>query len=101
MIPRAIANFVICAGLFILVKILYDAATGALNVQFFTASPVSWTTHVFALGLALPLPFHVISVGLLLQKRWLSPPWKKVAWIAVVASGCWLGAALGIKVLIL
>lgn len=101
MIPRALTNLVICVGLFLLVKIFYNAATGYLTAQFFTASPASWTTHVFALGLALPLPFHIISVGLFLQKRRLSPPWKKVAWIAVVVSGCWLGVALGIKLLIL
>lgn len=100
-IPRALANLVICVGLFILVKIFYNAATGSLSAQLFAASPESWTAHVFALGLALPLPFHIISVGLILQRRWLSPAWKKVAWIAVVASGCLLGAALGIKLLIL
>jgi hypothetical protein len=32
-----------------------------------------------------------------LQKRWLAPPWARLAWWAVVFSGCWLGAALLIK----
>lgn len=101
MIPRAIANLVILVGLFLLVKILYNAATGSLTAQLFAASPESWTKHVSALGLGLPIPFHIISVGLILQRRWLSPPWKKVAWIVVAVSGCWLGVALGIKLLIL
>ena len=100
-IPRVAADLIILVGLYLLVKILYNAVTGALAAQLFAASPESWTTHVSALGLGLPLPFHIISVGLLLQKRFLSPPWKKVAWIAVAVSGCWLGAALGIKLLIL
>ena len=100
MIPRAAADLVILVGLYLLVKILYNAATGNLAVQLFAASPESWTTHVVALGLNLPLPLHIISIGLILQRRWLSPPWKRVAWIAVVVSGCWLGVALGIKPLI-
>ena len=101
MIPRAIANLVILVGLFLLVKILYSATTGDLTTQIFAASPESWIKHVSALGLSLPLPFHVISVGLFLQRRWLSPPWARFAWIAVGVSGCWLGVALGIKLLII
>jgi len=101
MIPRAIANLVILVGLFLLVKILFSATTGALTAQIFVASPESWIKRVSALGLNLPLPFHVISVGLILQRRWLSPPWARFAWIAVVVSGCWLGVALGIKLLII
>ena len=100
MIPRVAADLVILVGLYLLVKILYNAATGNLAVQLFAASPESWTTHVVALGLNLPLPLHIISIGLILQRRWLSPPWKKIAWIAVVVSGCWLGVALAIKLLI-
>jgi len=101
MIPRAIANLVILVGLFLLVKILYSAAAGSLTTQLFAASQESWIKHVPALGLSLPLPFHVISVGFILQRRWLAPLWKRIAWIAVVVSGCWLGVALGIKLLII
>jgi hypothetical protein len=101
MIPRAIANLVILVGLFLLIKILYNAATGSLTALLFAASQESWIKHVSALGLSLPVPFHVISVGLILQKRWLSPPWARFAWIAVAVSGCWLGVALGIKLLII
>ena len=100
-IPRAIANLVILVGLFFLFKILYSAATGSLTAQLFAASPESWIKCVSALGLSLPLPFHIISVGLILKRKWLSPPWASAAWIAVVVSGCWLGIALGIKLLMI
>ncbi len=100
-IPRAIANLIIFVGLFLLVKIIYHAATGSLTAQIFAAAQESWIRRVSALGLSLPLPFHVISVGLILQRRRLSPPWARATWIAVVVSGCWLGAALGIKLMIL
>jgi succinate dehydrogenase/fumarate reductase cytochrome b subunit len=101
MVPRAIANLVILVGLFLLVKILYNAASGSLAAQLVAASQESWIERMAALGLSLAVPFHVISVGLILQRRWLSPPWTRAAWIAVVVSGCWLGLALGIKLLIL
>jgi succinate dehydrogenase/fumarate reductase cytochrome b subunit len=101
MISRAVANLVILVGLFLLVRILYNAATGSLTAQLFAASQESWIKSVTALGLSLPLPFHVISVGLILQRRWLSPLWKRTAWIAVVVSGCWLGVALAIKLLMI
>jgi hypothetical protein len=42
-----------------------------------------------------------MAVGLILQRRWLSRGWSKTAWLAVVISGCWLGAALGIKLFFL
>ena len=100
-IPRVAADLIILVGLYLLVKILYNAATGALAAQLFAASPESWTKQLVALSLSLPLPFHIISVGFILQRRWLAPPWKKCAWIAAVVSGCWLGLALGIKLLIL
>jgi len=101
MISRAIANLVILVGLFLLVKIIYSAATGSLTAQIFAASQESWIKRVSALGLSLPLPLHVITVGLILQRRWLAPPWARFAWIAVAVSGCWLGMALGIKLLII
>jgi hypothetical protein len=101
MIARVVANILIAVGLFLLVRVLNNAVTGALVVQVFAQSQGSWIRNVYALGLSLPVPFHVISVGLVLQQRWLSPLWTKAAWLAVVVSGCWLGAALGIKLLVL
>ena len=92
---------VIAAGLLLLAKVIYNAVTGSLSVQLFSRSQGSWLLTMYALGLSLPIPFHVISVGLILKRRWLSPFWAKAAWPAVVMSGCWLGVALGIKLLVL
>ena len=101
MILRAIANLVILVGLFLLVRVLYNAAAGSLAGQLVASSQGSLIKPLNALALNLPVPLHVISIGLILQRWWLSPPWKRAAWIAVVVSGCWLGVALGIKLLIL
>ncbi len=97
---RTVANVIIVVGLCLLAKVLYNAATGSLAARFFSQSPGSWLDTVCALGLALPIPFHVISIGLLVQKRWLSPLGVKIAWFAIVISGCWLGVCLAIRVVI-
>ncbi len=86
---RTVANVIIVVGLCLLAKILYNAITSPLVLD-----------TVYALGLALPIPFHVISIGLIVQKRWLSPGWVKIAWFAIVISGCWLGVSLAIRVVI-
>jgi hypothetical protein len=100
-ITRVAANVLIVVGLFLLVRVLNNAVTGSLVAQLFAQSQGTWIRNVCALGLSLPVPFHVISVGLVLQRRRLPPRWTKAAWLAVVVSGCWLGAALGIKMLVL
>jgi len=84
-----------------LIKLLYNAATGTLMAHEFAKFRESWTNAVYALGMSLPIPFHVISIGLVLQMKWLAPPWARAAWLAAVISGCWLGVALGIRVLVL
>ncbi len=101
MLSRVVANILIFVGLFLLVRVLYSAVTGSLVARPFAQSQGLWIRNVFALGLSLPVPFHVISIGLVLQRRWFPPLWTRVAWLAVVVSGCWLGAALGIKMLVL
>lgn len=101
MLSRVVANILIFVGLFLLVRVLHSAVTGSLVTQPFAQSQGSWIRNVYALGLSLPVPFHVISVGLVLQRRWFPPLWTRVAWLAVVVSGCWLGVALGIKMLVL
>ena len=97
MTVRVAANLVILVGFFLLGRILCHSQSGALAQQYFGASPVSWIQHVYALGLGLAVPLHVISVGLVFQLRWLSPIWSKSARWAVAVSGCWLGLALGIR----
>ena len=100
-ILRSIAIVVIAAGLFLLIRLLFSAASGNLAAMYFAEPQGSWMRNVFALGLGLPVPLHVISVGFFLQLRWLSPFWAKLARIAVVVSGCLLGVVLGIRVLVL
>jgi hypothetical protein len=99
---RMAANVVIVVGLLLFAKVIHEAYTGSLSAELFASSQQgSWVLTLYALGLSLPVPFHVVSVGLVLKKRWLSPYWAKVAWRAVVTSGCWLGVAVGIKLLAL
>ena len=100
-IARAVANSVVVVGLFLLVRVLYQAVTGSLTATYFVDSSGTWLKIACALGLSLPVPFHVISVGWIVQRKWLAPRWGRVAWLAVVVSGCWLGAALGIRLLLL
>jgi hypothetical protein len=79
---------------------LYGSVNGSLAAQLFSESQEAVSNTVVVLALSLPLPFHVISVGLLLQRRWLSHLWARIAFLAVVISGCWLGVAIGIKFLV-
>ena len=97
MVVRITANLAILIGFFLLGRVLCHSQSGALAQQYFRTSPESWILNVYALGLGLPLPLHVISVALVLQLRWLSPIWAKRARGAVVVSGCWLGLALGVR----
>jgi hypothetical protein len=76
---------------------VYGTVNGSLAVQLFPESQGSVSNTVAALVLGFPVPFHVISVGLLLQRRWLPQSLARISFLAVVISGCWLGAALGIK----
>ncbi len=100
-IARALANTVVMAGVFLLARVLCGAITGSLIPQVVSESAGPWMGTTFALGLALPIPFHVISIGLFLQRRWLPVRWAKAARLATVISGCWLGVALCAKLLIL
>lgn len=98
---RVFANFIIAVGLFLLIRLFYSAATGTLILHDFNKFQDSWANTLYALFLSFPIPFHVISIGLVLQLKWLVPPWAKAAWLAAVISGCWLGVAIGIRVLVL
>ena len=97
MIFRCIANGAIVVGFFLLVRVIYGAVDGAFGSQLSPGSKESFHNTMVVLGLRLPVPFHVISVGLLLQRRWLPPLWSKIALGAVVLSGCWLGIALAVE----
>ncbi len=94
---RILANATILAGLFLLGRAICQAASGGL-VSPYPTLPAGLTARgLFDLGLSLPVPMHVIAVGLILQRKWLDRNWARVAWWGVVFSGCWLGAALLVK----
>ena len=95
-----VARGIILVGLLLLAGVLYHTIRGSLVEKFFDQSQPLLIASLSALMLALPVPLHVISVGLILQQRWLSPPWARVAWIAIAVSGCWLGASLAVRYLL-
>ena len=97
-IIRLIANVAVAVGLFLLVRVIYYAANGSLATQLFPESQQAWTNTLSAIFLSLPVPLHVVSVGFVLQRRWLPLHWSRIVWLAVVISGCWLALALVIKV---
>ena len=100
-IIRIIAKIAVAAGLLMLVRVIYHAANGSLVAQLFPESQQSWISNLYAIALSLPVSLHVISVGSVMQRRWLSSHWTRIVWPAVVISGCWLGVALVIKVFLL
>jgi len=97
MVVRVIANITILIGIFLLIRVLYHSLSGVLAQQYFTPSQGSVIQNVYALGLSLPIPLHIIAIGLILQLRWLSPIWARGTRWAIVVSGCWLGLALAIR----
>ncbi len=99
-IVTLVALGIIVVGIVLLVGVPYQAVNGSLATRFFAQSQPSSIASLHALMLGLPAPFHVISIGLILQRRWLSSLWARVAWIAIVGSGCWLGASLAVRLLI-
>jgi uncharacterized membrane protein YgdD (TMEM256/DUF423 family) len=100
-VVRIIANIVILFGLFLLGRVLCKSFSGAAARQYFGTPPETWIENAYALGLGLPVALHIISVGLVLQRNWLSAAGAKWAKGAVVVSGCWLGLALAIRWLFL
>ena len=98
---RVIANITILIGFFLLVRVLYYGLSGVLAQQYFTTPQGSMIQNIYAFGLSLPIPLHIIAVGLVLQLRWLSPTWARATRWGIVLSGCWLGLALAIRWLVL
>ena len=101
MVIRVAANAVMIVGFLLLANIFYGAINGSLPARVFTGLHQSWIYNVYALGLILPVPFHIISIGLVLKRKWLSPFWARAALPAIFCSGCWLGVAVGIKFLVI
>lgn len=101
MIVRLIANIAILVGMFLFARMIYGALNGSLAARLVHESQGFGSNNVIALALGLPVPVHVISVGLLLQRRRLSHSWARIAFLAAVISGCWLGVALVTKIFLL
>jgi uncharacterized BrkB/YihY/UPF0761 family membrane protein len=99
---RQIIGFIsILVGIGYMVTMLYLAMTDRLTVEFL-GEPISADIPlIFALLLKLPLPFHMISVGFTIQRRWLPPTWSKTIRWATIISGCLLGASLIFRYLLL
>ena len=87
-------------GVLLLIKLLLSAVNGELVRQLPSDLQQAWWSTPAALGLGLPVPLHIIAIGLVLQKWWLSPRLARIAWFGIITSGCWLGLALAGKLLI-
>ncbi len=91
---RLFASTVTGVGLCLLVLVFWDWHTGVLAGEFFPDTEHTYKHHLGGLLLALPVSLHVIFIGLIIQKKWLSPPMARFAWVGIVSSGLWLGASL-------
>ena len=100
---RWLCAFIIAIGILLLIKVFYEAWNDMLVATIFTqeqadSNPALYSFYAFCLSLA--IPYHVISIGLILQRKWLSHTWKKIALFAIVTSGCWLGTSVAIQAII-
>jgi hypothetical protein len=98
---RVFASAVSAVGVVLLGRLLLELAEGTLAHELFPDSDGGWAANLAALVLRFPAPYHVFSVGLILQRRWLSPTWARVAWVCVVSSGLWLGGSLVVRAIVL
>ena len=92
-------NAIIVVGVALLIKTIYASVNGDLARELFPDWPGSALSNACAFALSVPVPLHVMAIGLILQYRRLTSGWAKTARFAIVISGCWLGVALGIKIL--
>lgn len=91
---RLLASLTTVVGLCLLVLVFVDWSNDILAGEFFPDTEHTYKHHLGGLLLALPVPLHVIFIGLIIQKKWLSPPMAKFAWVGITSSGMWLGASL-------
>ena len=98
---RIFASAIALAGVGILADVIFEACSGELIEQLLPEYNKTLAHKTLALLLALPVPFHVISIGMIIQKRWLPVKLKRITWISIISSGIWLGIALIIKYAIL
>ena len=100
-IIRNICSTVTIIGLCLLGLVCLNAYENTLAAKYFPEIAHTARHRVFALLLALPVPLHVIFIGLIIQKQWLTKPMARFAWIGITASGLWLGTALVVKMFVL
>ncbi|MBD3237159.1 MAG: hypothetical protein GF330_10670 [Candidatus Eisenbacteria bacterium] len=104
---EAISLICLGAGLLALARVLHAVGSGTLPALLSSHGDVHAEVHpaggtipyVRALLRAFALPVHLLAVGVFLRRRSFSPRGRRVAWIAVVLSGCWLGVALLVRIL--
>lgn len=96
---RIAASLVTVVGIGMLCFVFWDWQTGSLAAEFFPDVERQPDHHLKGLLLALPVPLHVIFIGLIIQKKYLSPPWAKFAWFGITTSGMWLGVSLLLRVI--
>lgn len=94
---RIFATLISIAGVGLLVKVFILFYTGTLSDDIHAEWAGDDSKNIYSLLLALPVPLHVISIGMIIQKKWLSPLLGKIAWFSIVTSGVWLGISLFIK----
>ena len=97
---RIFASFISIVGFGLLIDVILEASSGVLIEDIFPEYNKTFTYKTLALLLALPVPFHVISIGMILQKRWLTEKLRRIAWISIFTSGIWLGIAIIVKTII-
>ena len=89
---RTIASLITVFGLVMLGVFLHDWTRNFLLCEGGCAGP-----FLSQLFLTLPVPLHIIFIGLIIQKKHFSQPWQRFAWIGITASGVWLGISLAIR----
>ena len=101
LVVRPVAGGVVVVGILLLVRLLMSVLDGSIAAHGPGRVEPFWARAALGFVLRLPVPLHVISVGLILQSKWLSPAMARTAWVAVVVSGCWVGGALAVRLFLL
>jgi len=103
-LARWISLTVMAVGVFLFLRLVYGAINGSLIAEYYDHLHAATKPNrylLLSLVLGLPVPLHVISIGLILRRKLLPPIWAKLAWFSIVISGCWLGASLAIRLFML
>ena len=96
-IIQNVCTTVTIVGFCLLGLVIFDYTEGALGPEYFPDVELVDKHHLYGLLLALPVPLHVIFIGLIIQKQWLSVNMARFAWVGISSSGIWLGIALAVR----